>query len=111
MHFFHRLFATIKADGGRVSLEISACAIPLDGVAPFRNAPDEFSFRFGRSFWQTNSDGFVSGRFEIAKIYQTRQSRGPQASDGTATRIERKMRAGSFVEPTRRHHPCIIAIE
>src|SRR4051794_31729791 len=93
MNFFHRLFAAIKANGCCVGLEISARAISLDCVAPFRNTPDEFDLWLGGGFRQTNANGFVSGRFDIAKIHQTCQSCGPQASNWTAAGVEREMRA------------------
>ncbi len=110
MELLHRLLDTVEADRRRISLEIGAGAIALDGVAPLGNFPFEFDFGLQGCLGQPDFDAVASG-LDVADVHQFGEGRCPETGDGTAAGVERQMIAGALVEPARRHDPGVLAVE
>jgi hypothetical protein len=53
----------------------------------------------------------VAGGLNVAKVHNACQRRRPEARNGAAARVERKMITGPLVKPTRRHHPGVFFLE
>src|SRR4029077_16479114 len=70
-----------------IRLEIGASTIALDRVAPLRDAPGKFDFRFCRRLRQTNAHRFIPWRFDVTDINQTGERCRPQACDRAATGV------------------------
>src|SRR5438067_2471704 len=49
----------------------------------------------------------MAGGFDVANVYQARQSRSPETSQWSAPGVERQVIARALVEPARRHYPCV----
>src|ERR1700679_2191114 len=62
-----------------VRLEVSACAITLDSVAPLGNLPLELNLRKKRGLGKIDLDA-VAGRLYVIDIHQTGESGRPETS-------------------------------
>ena len=105
-----RLFEKVQRGRGGVCLEVSSGAIAFDGVAPLGNFPLELDFGKRLSFWQVNFDAVASG-FDVADIHDSRECRGPEASDGSAAGVQSQVITCTLVQPPRRHNPGVLTRE
>ena len=88
VHFSQRLFHEMQRATGRVDLEVSSGAIPLDSITPLRHRPFEFLLGKRHGFGQIHFDA-VAGRLDVANVHHARESRRPQARDGTSKPVSR----------------------
>jgi hypothetical protein len=58
--FIHGFIEAIHGHSGGISLEISAGAVTLNGIAPLGDAPGELDFRFGQAFGPETVNADVS---------------------------------------------------
>src|SRR5271155_3389094 len=100
----------MQSASGSIGLEIGACTVAFDSIAPLWNLPLELNLRLGSSLRQIDLYA-LARRLDVADIDQSRQRRCPQAGDRAAASVERQMIAGAFIEPARRHHPGVLATE
>ena len=70
VQILHGALGEVQRTSRGISLEVSARAVPLDGIAPFRNFPLELGFGHGRRLRQINLDA-VSGGFDVTDVHQT----------------------------------------
>src|SRR4029078_2781896 len=106
----HRLLREVQRGSGGVSLEVRARAIAFNRVAPPWYLPFEFHFGLHAGLRQLNLDA-LAGRLDVVDIDLIGERRRPQARDGAAAGVEREAIAGAFIEPARRHHPSVVALE
>src|ERR1700683_3842671 len=110
VQFGQRLFHKVQSRASSVHLEVSACTVALDGVAPLGNLPLERDLRQRRGLRQIHLYAMASG-FDVADVNQAGERGCPEARDGAAASVPCPAVARSFVEPARRHAPSVLAAE